>query len=70
MNENETPAPVIPERVRTAAYIVGIVVGVAGGGIGVALELPGFAGVCAAISAACNALAFGYRPTRATGNDG
>lgn len=68
MTDDQLPTPVIPERVRTAAYVVGTVVGIAGAGIGTALELPDLAGVCSALAAACNALAFGYRPTRASGD--
>lgn len=63
---NESTTPKVPERVRTWAYVVGIVVGITGGGVGIALESPVVAGICAAVAAGANALAFGYRPTRST----
>lgn len=64
----DQPTPTVPPVVRTTAYVVGIIVGIAGAGIGIALELPVVTGICSAIAGACNALAYGYRPTRTTGD--
>lgn len=61
--------PTIPPVVRTTAYVVGVVVGITGGGIAIALESPVIGGICAAVAAGANALAYGYRPTR-PGADG
>jgi len=62
---NETPT--VPARVRTGAYVVGIVLGVGVAPALLALGLEPAAGVAAALSGAANALAFGYRPTRPDG---
>lgn len=61
----DQPTPTIPPRARTWAYIVGIVCG-----LGVAPSLLAYgqepaAAVAVAISGAANAVAFGYRPTKA-----
>lgn len=57
--------PTIPPQARTWAYAVGTVLGI---GVAPALLAVGqteAAGVAAALAGAANALAFGYRPTRA-----
>ncbi len=69
MSTNQS-TPVIPERVRTALYIIGTVLGLGATPALVAVELTELAAVTGALAGACNALAFGYRPTRATGTDG
>lgn len=60
---DETPA--IPPRVRTWAYVVGIACGLGVAPSLLAYGLEPAAAVAVAISGAANALAFGYRPTRA-----
>lgn len=59
----QQPTPAIPDRVRTGAYVVGALLGV---GVAPALIMydEKLAAVAAALSGACNVLAFGYRPTR------
>lgn len=61
----DTETPTIPPKVRTGAYVVGIVsaLAVAPALLAYGLEAP--AAVAIAVSGAANALAFGYRPTRA-----
>lgn len=67
MTEDQTPTvPTIPERVRTGLYVAGTALGLAVAPSLIALELPALATVAAACSGACNALAFGYRPTRSS----
>lgn len=63
----QLPTPVIPERVRTGAYVAGIVLGLGGVPSLVAVGAPALAAVAGALAGACNALAFGYRPTRTSG---
>lgn len=63
MDENYTPA--VPEKVRTGAYIAGTFLGVGVAPALLAYGLTAAAGAVAAVSGACNALAFLYRPTRA-----
>lgn len=58
--------PTVPARVRTAAYIVGIVCALAVAPSLLAYGQEAAAAVAVAISGAANALAFGYRPTRST----
>ena len=59
--------PTVPVRVRTAAYVVGIVAALAVAPSLLAYGQEPAAAVAMAISGAANALAFGYRPTRSTG---
>lgn len=59
--------PTVPARVRTWAYVVGIVSGVGAAPALLAYGLTEAAAVAAAVSGAANALAFGYRPTRGNG---
>lgn len=58
--ENEAmPTPIIPEALRTVLYVVGVFAAAA------ALATDGtLSAGLVALSGACNALAFGYRPTR------
>ena len=61
---DEQKPPVVPEPVRTAAYLIGAVCSL---GIGPALAAIGYpdAGVAVgALGGAASAIAFGYRPTR------
>lgn len=58
------PADAVPERVRTAAYLAGTVLGLGVAPALIAAGLPAWAGVAAALAGAANAIAFGYRPTR------
>ena len=60
---NET-SPTVPARVRTVAYVVGIVAALAVAPSLLAYGQEAAAAVAVAISGAANALAFGYRPTR------
>lgn len=56
--------PSVPPSLRTWCYIVGTVLGL---GVTPALALTGptwAAALAGGLSGACNALAFGYRPTR------
>ncbi|WP_353708980.1 hypothetical protein ABRQ22_06665 [Cellulosimicrobium sp. ES-005] len=62
--ETTTTPPVVPPTVRTVAYVVGIVAGLAAAPSLLAFDLPAWAAVAAAVSGAANALAFGYNPTR------
>lgn len=64
MSEDATPA--VPARVRTWAYVVGIIAALAVAPSLLAYGLEPAAAVAVAISGAANALAFGYRPTRTT----
>ena len=59
------PAPTVPAQVRTVAYVVGIVSALALAPSLLAYGLEALAAVAVAVSGAANALAFGYRPTRA-----
>jgi hypothetical protein len=63
MDENNTPTPVIPERVRTVAYALGTLVLVFATSVGDAIPDP-WGRIATGFGAACVALAFGYRPTR------
>lgn len=56
------PAPAIPPIVRTWCYILGTLLGLGAAPALIALDLPTWAGVAAALAGAANALAFGYRP--------
>lgn len=56
--------PTVPPALRTGAYIAGAVLGLGLAPALLALNLPQWAGVCAALAGAANALAIGYRPTR------
>lgn len=56
--------PTVPPTVRTWAYVVGIVAGLAVAPSLYAFGLEPWAVVSGAVSGAANALAFGYRPTR------
>lgn len=56
--------PTVPAPVRTWAYVVGIVSGLAVAPSLYAFGLEPWAVVAGAVSGAANALAFGYRPTR------
>ncbi|MBU4213605.1 MAG: hypothetical protein KJ792_03005 [Actinobacteria bacterium] len=63
-NTTTDPADLVPPKVRTAAYVLGIVLGV---GIAPALLAAGltvWAGVAAALAGGASAIAYGYRPTR------
>ncbi|MEV7972871.1 hypothetical protein [Cellulomonas sp. NPDC089187] len=57
--------PTVPARVRTWAYVVGIVAGVVVAPALLAYGLTAEAGIASAVAGGCSALAFGYRPTRA-----
>lgn len=60
--DQETPT--VPPRLRTGLYVAGTILGL---GVAPSLLALGYAGasaVAGALSGACNALAFGYRPTR------
>lgn len=61
--DDQTP-PVIPARLRTALYVAGTVLGLGAAPALVAVDQPALSAVAAAFAGACNALAFGYRPTR------
>jgi hypothetical protein len=63
MDENNTPTPAIPERVRTVAYALGTLVLVFATSVGDAIPDP-WGRIATGFGAACVALAFGYRPTR------
>lgn len=65
--DEQQPAPAVPARVRTIAYVVGIVSALAVAPSLLAYGQEPAAAVAVAISGAANALAFGYRPTRSTG---
>lgn len=66
---NDTPT--IPARLRTVLYVVGTFSGLAIAPALAASSLPPiWTALAAGVAGACNALAFGYRPTRtdATGD--
>ncbi|PTU56416.1 hypothetical protein DBB34_09140 [Sphaerisporangium cinnabarinum] len=62
----DQPTPTLPERVRTGLYVAGTLLGLGAAPSLIALEQPALAAVAAAFSGACNALAFGFRPTRSS----
>ena len=66
MNED---TPSIPARLRTVLYVVGTFSGLAvAPALAASADLPPiWTALAAGIAGACNALAFGYRPTRGTG---
>lgn len=57
--------PTVPARVRTWCYAIGVTLGLGVAPALLAVDQPALAGVAAALAGAANALAFGYRPTRA-----
>lgn len=61
-------APTVPPKVRTGAYLVGIVVGVGVGPSLAAFGLDSWTAVASAVAGAASVIAFGYRPTRNTGD--
>lgn len=61
---DEQTTPTIPAKLRTGLYVAGTFLGVGAAPALLALGYEPAAGVAAAFSGACNALAFGYRPTR------
>lgn len=62
---DDLETPTIAPQVRTGAYIAGTVLGLGIAPALLAYGLTAEAGVAAALAGAANALAFGYRPTRA-----
>lgn len=56
--------PTIPAKARTALYAAGAVLGIGVGPALLAFGLEAPAVAAGALAGACNALAFGYRPTR------
>lgn len=61
---DQQTAPVVPEVVRTVAYVVGLLAGLVVAPSLLAYDLAAPAAVAAAVSGGCNALAFGYNPMR------
>lgn len=69
--EDTTPVPTISPKLRTRLYVAGAMLGL---GIAPALAAAAMtwpvaaipAALAAGLSGACNALAFGYRPTLTT----
>lgn len=63
MDENQQ-TPIIPEKVRTGLYVAGAFLGVGIAPALYAIGLEPLSVVAGSLSGACNAVAFGYRPTR------
>lgn len=61
---DEQQPPVVPEAVRTAAYLIGAVCSLGIGPALAALGLPEAGVAVSALGGAASAIAFGYRPTR------
>lgn len=58
------PAETFPKTLRTWAYGLGTLFGLGVAPALLAVNQPALSGVAVAISGACNALAWGYRPTK------
>lgn len=60
------PADLVPMKLRTALYLTGAFLGLGIAPALLAAGQPVAAAVVAPLAGACNAVAFGYRPTRTT----
>lgn len=63
---DELETPTVPARARTVLYAAGTLLGLGATPALLAAGYPVWSAVAGSLAGACNALAFGYRPTRPT----